>query len=81
MIEQDSAIIQMAMGRIFGMMQRPERRGDAAEYERCKSIILNLIEGTPEDIARASTFGTIQKPKPLSHDYARDYGKGAQGQW
>ena len=67
MTDQDRKTVEMAMGRIFGMMQRPEKAGDVAEYERCKSLVLDLINPPPFiDLAPC---------------IARDYGKGAQGQW
>jgi len=50
----------LALGRIFGMMQRPERDGDIAEYERCKAIFLNAI-------------GVTEMPCVAEHSFAGDY--------
>ena len=60
----DRQIISLALGRIFRMGARPTQPGDAAEYERCRAIILDHA-----DAARDS----------YSPNYARDYNKGAQG--
>lgn len=65
---QDKQTVQLAMGRIFGMMQRPSQDGDVAEYERCRSLILNLVEGTPAG-----------RHEDTSHCWVRDRNKGAQG--
>lgn len=65
MTPAEHIIVDRAIGRIFGMMQRPEQAGDAAEYWRCRSVILDLIGGElPED------------GQPC---YVRDRNKGAQG--
>lgn len=56
--------VQLALGRIFGMMQRPARPGDVAEYERCRALILDASEPVTLDYAP---------------NYARDRSKGAQG--
>ncbi len=59
----DNKTIELALGRIFRMASRPTQDGDIAEYERCRTIIVNLL-GNAEDI---------------SPNYARDWNKGAQG--
>lgn len=47
-LEADEAkTIDLAMGRIFRMMSRPTQPGDVAEYERCRSIILNMVGDVP----------------------------------
>lgn len=65
-MKQMPAEVQMALGRIFAMMSRPERDGDIAEYYACRDLILNAADG--ESVAPDYT-----------HDYARDRLKGAQG--
>jgi hypothetical protein len=55
--------IKLAIGRIFRLASRPEQPGDVAEYERCRSLILDHSE-IPEDRAI---------------NWARDRLKGAQG--
>jgi hypothetical protein len=57
-------IVSLAIGRIFGMMQREYREGDIAEYERCRAIILDARE--PSVI-------------PWQPNYARDRNRGASG--
>ncbi len=49
---------ELAMGRIFGMMQRPEQAGDLAEYQRCKQIIMDAVGFETSD---------------TEHCFARDY--------
>lgn len=36
--------IGLALGRIMRLASRPAERGDIAEYERCRAIILDLCE-------------------------------------
>lgn len=43
----NESAVQLAIGRIFRMMSRPEQPGDVADYYRCRSIILNA---SPEPI-------------------------------
>lgn len=62
--------INLALGRIFGMMQRPEQSGDVAEYERCRPLILRLID--PDNSISIAARAT-------AHDYGRDRLRGAQG--
>lgn len=64
----DDQTISLAIGRIFRMAARPEQDGDVAEYVRCRSIILDLIEARPD-----------YRPYVAAHDYARDRLNGAQG--
>lgn len=49
---------ELAMGRIFGMLQRPYKDGDEIEYARCRNIILDIIGDTVTD---------------TEHSFARDY--------
>lgn len=56
---------ELAFGRILRMASRPAQPGDVAEYERCRTIILNAL-GNPEVV-------------DYSHNYARDRLKGAAG--
>lgn len=65
MTKAERTAVNCAIGRIFRLASRPEQPGDAAEYERCRRVILDLVEA----------------PKDMTICYARDYGKGAQGQW
>lgn len=49
MTATDTQTMQLAIGRIFRLMSRPEQPGDVAEYERCRALILDLSEPvTPE---------------------------------
>jgi hypothetical protein len=45
------ALASLALGRIFRMAARPEQEGDAQEYERCRSIIIDNIQGCPFPLA------------------------------
>jgi hypothetical protein len=64
MATDTQAAASLAIGRIFGMMQRPNQPGDVEEYERCRSIILNAIGDRTPDWAP---------------NYARDRRLGAAG--
>lgn len=65
--------VQLAIGRIFRIASRPEQPGDIAEYQRCRSIILDASE------PQTAEFGfAVVQPNTI-HDYARDRLKGAQG--
>jgi len=57
-------LVQLALGRIFRMGQRPTQPGDVEEYERCRAIILDAVEPLAPDY------------RP---NYARDRRKGAAG--
>lgn len=59
-------IAQLAFGRILRMASRPEQPGDTAEYFRCRSLILDAIEGTFPATDNAPC-------------YVRDRNRGAQG--
>lgn len=40
----DHAAVSLAIGRIFRLASRPTQPGDAAEYERCRAVILDVCE-------------------------------------
>lgn len=48
MTADEAAAVDLAIGRIFRLAARPEQDGDAADYWRCRSIILDLC-GEGED--------------------------------
>lgn len=50
------------------MASRPTQPGDVEMYDKCRSII--LAELAPDGFARDDAA-----------NYARDYGKGARGDW
>jgi hypothetical protein len=56
--------IELAIGRILRIAQRPTQPGDVEEYERCRALILDLSDGPSLD---------------YTPNYARDRLKGAQG--
>lgn len=66
MTATETQTVNLALGRIFRMASRPTQEGDVAEYERCRSLILNLLD--PE-----------VTPHVEPHCYGRDRNKGAQG--
>jgi hypothetical protein len=47
MTAQETKTVELAMGRIFGMLQRAEQPGDVAEYERCKALIIDMVNPPP----------------------------------
>jgi hypothetical protein len=49
---------ELALGRIFGMMQRPNKTSDEAEFYRCRKIIMDAFPGEFDD---------------TEHSFARDY--------
>ena len=53
-MENNNKTVELAIGRIFRMMSRPVEPGDVAEYERCRSIILNLVGEGAEAKSNAS---------------------------
>lgn len=59
-------VAELALGRILRMASRPEQPGDTAEYFRCRSLILDALEGT--------FAATDNAPC-----YVRDRNRGAQG--
>ena len=59
-----SAAVELALGRIFRLMSRPEQPGDAADYERCRVVIMGESELSTPD---------------YSPSWQRDRLKGAQG--
>ena len=60
----NQAVIELALGRIFRMASRPTQAGDVAEYERCRKIVMDLLDPITPD---------------YSPNYARDRMLGAQG--
>jgi hypothetical protein len=58
--------VNLALGRIFGMMHRPHKPGDDIEYERCRAIVLDSLDGRY----------VVRDDRP---NYATSYGKGAAG--
>lgn len=61
---EERAAVQLALGRIFRLASRPAQEGDAQDYERCRAIILEVLNPDP------------YRP-PIC--WARDRLKGAQG--
>jgi hypothetical protein len=59
------AQVQLAIGRIFRLGSRPEKPGDAADYERCRAIIM-----------AASSFEHVDR----APNFSRDYRAGRAGQ-
>jgi hypothetical protein len=61
--------VQLALGRIFRLMSRPEQTADAAQYEACRALIIDAYE---------AAHGGMPQPD-WEPDYARDRWAGAQG--
>ncbi len=64
-MKQMPAEVQMALGRIFSMMERPFENGDIEQYEACRALILDAAE-------------PVQPA--YQPNYVRDRLKGAAGQ-
>lgn len=62
-------IAELALGRILRLGSRPSQPGDAAEYARCRALILDAIDP-------AGTVFEREDPRP---NWPRDRFKGAQG--
>lgn len=60
----DNVAVDLALGRIFRLMSRPEQPGDVAEYERCRALVLDELGAAPAGYVVS---------------YARDRRLGAQG--
>lgn len=58
--------VQMAIGRVLRMMQRPTEPGDIEMYEKCRAIVMDYAEASQMDLG-------------YSPNYARDRLLGAQG--
>ena len=44
MANETNKTMELAIGRIFRIMSRSEQPGDVAEYERCRSLILDCAD-------------------------------------
>lgn len=42
--QEERAIVELALGRIFRMGSRATQPGDVAEYERCRAIIMRVAQ-------------------------------------
>lgn len=40
----NARIVELALGRIFRMGSRPAQPGDAAEYERCRAVVMRVYD-------------------------------------
>lgn len=67
---EEDRTIALAIGRILRLGGRPARPGDVAEYERCRSIILGILDPVGLDWT---------PDRPFETSYPRDHRKGAQG--
>lgn len=54
------ALAALAFGRIMRMASRPEQDGDIAEYERCRSIIIDNLTDCPFPLMRNAPFHGAQ---------------------
>lgn len=69
MSAEEKKTVDLAMGRIFGMMMRTERAGDIAEYERCRQLILNTVDPLTD-------YAPVRSFAPLP---GWNFGSGASG--
>lgn len=47
MSDDNKRTVELALGRIFGIMLRPSRPGDVAQYEAAKRVVLDAINPPP----------------------------------
>lgn len=64
--QEDTKAVELALGRIFRLASRPEQPGDVADYERCRKVILDILDPS------------VTRWEP-EISWARDRNKGAQG--
>ena len=50
-MNDDSEIVNLALGRIFRLLSRPTQPGDVADYERCRAVVLDLCDPVQPDYA------------------------------
>lgn len=72
MTATEKQAVNMAIGRIFRIASRPEQTGDVCEYERCRLLILNILD--PDMSIHHAVMAN-------QHDAGRDRMRGAQGDW
>ena len=60
---EERQTVNLAIGRIFRLASRPAQPGDVENYERCKALILDIVEPLPF----------------YAPNWVRDRMKGAQG--
>jgi hypothetical protein len=63
----DQLAAQLALGRIIRMGGRPTEPGDVADYERCRAVLLTVLD--PQQLANGNWYPS----------YARDRLRGAPG--
>lgn len=59
--------VQLAIGRLFRMLSRPEKPGDVKAFYACRDIVMNAADAS----------GRVYEDK--RQNWARDRRKGAQG--
>lgn len=67
--DEANQTMQLALGRLFRLLSRPEQDGDIEQFYRCRGAIM-------EAAAVIGISGTTYQPSVV-----RDRGTGAQGQW
>jgi hypothetical protein len=65
---------ELALGRILRMGSRPSQPGDIAEYERCRKIIMDVL-----DPIEPNTWDFLAAKQDTAISYVRDRNRGAQG--
>lgn len=78
MTREENATVQLALGRIFRMASRPTQPGDVAEYERCRGVILDILDPVAPKLADGTVIHWQSAPDERPN-WARDRNKGAQG--
>ena len=57
----ETASVAMALGRIFGMMQREARAGDVEEYERCRALVMGALGADTDAMASRANWARDRK--------------------
>jgi hypothetical protein len=47
MDQEDRTAVELALGRIFRLGSRPPQPGDVADYERCRKVIMDVLDPPP----------------------------------
>lgn len=55
MTKAEKKMVNMAIGRLFSIMMRPEQEGDLEEYEKCKKVIMHFSDEIHEDYEQQVT--------------------------
>jgi hypothetical protein len=46
-VSDENRVVELALGRLFRIASRPFEPGDLADYERCRTVILDALDPMP----------------------------------